>query len=67
MGQALDRVLTGVSGPGPSRWITGPNSNRERSKIGPIVEACNSTSFDPANRWKMPSLNRLTDACETSV
>ena len=64
VGQALDRVLNGVSGP---QSITGPSFNHKRSKIGPIGGACNSTSFDRVNPWKMPSLNRLTDACGTSV
>ncbi len=67
VGQALDRVLNGAQAHGPSRWITGPNFNRARSKIGPIGGACSSTSFDRANPWKMPSLNRLMDACGTSV
>ena len=49
------------------RWITGRNSNLGRSKIGPIGGTCSSTSFGPANRWKMPSLSRLTLDCEMNV
>ena len=50
-----------------SRWIMGRNSNHGRSEIGPIGGVCNSTSFDRAMQWETPSLNRLTDDCETSV
>ena len=49
--------------PSPSRWITGPSFNHERSKIGPIGGACNSTSFDRGSLWKMPVLNPLTVDC----
>ena len=51
----------------PLEWIIGRNSNQGRSKLGPIAEACNSTSFGRADRWRTPSLNRLTDDSEMSV
>ena len=64
VGQVLDRVLDTQAVP---RSITGGNSNREPWRIGPIGGASDSTSFDQANRRRMPSLNRLTGAYETSV
>jgi hypothetical protein len=67
VGQALDRALNGGSDHAPLRSIMARNFNHGRSKIGPITEACNSTSFGGANPWRMPVLNPLTAACETSV
>ena len=65
--QVLDRVLDAQRCPARLRWIMGRNSNHAPWRIGPIGEAFNSTSFDRANRWKMPSLNRfngrLRDEC----
>ena len=52
VGQALDRVPAGVSGPRSITVETGPSFNRERSKSEPIVGACNSTSFDRVNPRK---------------
>ena len=52
---------------GPLRWIMARNSNRERWKIGRINGASSWILFGQANRWKTPSLNPLTDDCETSV
>ena len=67
VGQVLDRALNGTPGPAPLRWITGRNSNHGRSKIGPIGGACNLTSFGQANRWRTPSLSRLTADCGMNV
>ena len=50
-----------------SRWIMGRNSNHERSKIGPITEACHSTSLGPGNPSRMLLLNPLTADGEMSV
>ncbi len=47
--------------------IMARNSNHERGKSGPIGAVCRSTSFDPANRWRMPSLSRVPADCATSV
>jgi hypothetical protein len=52
---------------GRSPSITARSSCHARSKTGPINAACSWISFGPANPWKMPSSNRLTDGSETSV
>jgi len=62
VGQALDQALNGTLGPRPITVIMGRNFNRERSKMGPIVGAYSSISFDRDTPWKMPSLNHVTDA-----
>jgi hypothetical protein len=70
-GETVGRALDGVLGEGRdhdrSRWIMGRNSNQGRSKIGRIAEACNSTSFGRANRWRTPLLNPLTADYEMNV
>ena len=67
VGDALDRVLRGERGPRSITVDHGTEFQSRALEAGPIGGVCNSTSFGLANRWKTPSLNRLTDDCETSV
>ena len=68
VGQVLDRVLRRRAGP---RSITVDHGTEFQSRalggLGLSATACSSISFNRANQWKMPSLNRLTGDCETSV
>lgn len=56
--RALDGVLAKDRDHDRSWWIMGRNANHGRSRIEPIVGACRSTSFDPANRWETSSVSR---------
>ncbi len=67
VGQALDRVLTGVSGPRSIKVDHGTEFQSRALEDWAFVGAYSSTSFDRVNPWEMLSLNRVTDAYGTSV
>lgn len=67
IGQALDRALTRGPGLQPIMADHGRNFRQRHSKIGRIIAACGSTSFDRANSRRTPLSNPSNGDCKTSV
>jgi len=67
VGQVLDRALNGTQGPRSITVDHGTEFQSRALEAWRIGGACNSTSYDRANPWRMPLLNPLTADCEMNV